>query len=83
MVWIRRGEEFDLKAAVAIAGPVIVGVDHSHSAFQVDDLAIVIQSIAHNYLCICVVDNINCIYTASVTIYLIGVTFRAHQYNLY
>lgn len=36
MVRIRRGEETDLMAAVAIAGPVTIGIDHSHSAFQVD-----------------------------------------------
>ena len=35
MVRIKKGEETDLMAAVAIAGPVTIGVDHGHSAFQV------------------------------------------------
>lgn len=35
MVRIRRYSESDLMAAVAIAGPVTVGVDHMHSSFQV------------------------------------------------
>ena len=35
MVRVEKGEETDLMAAVAITGPVAVGVDHSHSAFQV------------------------------------------------
>lgn len=35
MVRVRRGSESDLMAAVAIAGPVTIGVDHRHSSFQV------------------------------------------------
>lgn len=35
MVRIQSHSETDLKAAVAIAGPVTVGVDHMHSSFQV------------------------------------------------
>ena len=35
MVKIKKGSETDLMAAVAIAGPVTVGVDHAHSSFQV------------------------------------------------
>lgn len=34
MVKIRKGSESDLMAAVAIAGPVTVGIDHKHSSFQ-------------------------------------------------
>ena len=36
MVQIRKGSESDLMAAVAIAGPVTVGIDHKHSSFQVN-----------------------------------------------
>ena len=36
MVKIRKGSETDLMAAVAIAGPVTVGIDHKHSSFQVN-----------------------------------------------
>ncbi len=35
MVKIPTGSEDDLMGAVAIAGPVTVGVDHLHSSFQV------------------------------------------------
>ena len=35
MVRITTGNEDDLMGAVAIAGPVTVGVDHLHSSFQV------------------------------------------------
>ena len=35
MVMIAKGSETELMAAVAIAGPVTVGVDHQHSSFQV------------------------------------------------
>ena len=40
MVRIKKGEESDLMAAVAISGPVAVGIDHSHSAFQVENVII-------------------------------------------
>lgn len=35
MVRIQKGSESDLLAAVAIVGPVTVGIDHNHAAFQV------------------------------------------------
>ena len=37
MVRIASKSETDLMAAVAIAGPVTVGIDHMHSAFQVTE----------------------------------------------
>lgn len=40
MVRIKKGEESDLMAAVAINGPVAVGIDHSHSAFQVKSIVL-------------------------------------------
>lgn len=40
MVRIKRNSESDLMAAVAIAGPVTVGVDHMHSSFQVNSCLI-------------------------------------------
>ena len=35
MVRVRTHNEYDLMAAVAVAGPVTVGIDHMHSSFQV------------------------------------------------
>ena len=43
MVRVRRGSERDLMVAVAVAGPVTVGVDHMHSSFQVDFNFVYIQ----------------------------------------
>lgn len=40
MVKITKGSEDDLMAAVAIAGPVTVGIDHLHSSFQVCDFSL-------------------------------------------
>lgn len=38
MIRITSKSETDLMAAVAISGPVTVGVDHMHSSFQVNEL---------------------------------------------
>lgn len=32
---VQKNSEYDLMAAVAIAGPVTIGIDHLHSSFQV------------------------------------------------
>lgn len=35
-VRVKKGSEKDLKAAVAMVGPVTVAVDHRHAAFRVN-----------------------------------------------